>query len=33
MRSMPSGVVFTNSGMLTARLAAVEFSIRMAGES
>ena len=30
---MPSGGMFTNSGMLTARLAAVELSIRMAGLS
>jgi hypothetical protein len=33
MLSIPSGGMFTNSGMLTARFAAVEFSIRMAGLS
>src|ERR1017187_8309266 len=33
MRSIPGAETFTNSGMLTARLLAVEFSMRMAGVS
>jgi len=33
MFSSPSGAMLTNSGMFTARLAAVEFSIRIAGLS